>query len=193
MRFDESLEVSISADASSFRAELNQIGGLAEDFGRAMTGALTSAATSGRGFKSVLQSLGQSLSRLALNAALKPLQDGLSGGIGSLFQRILPFANGGVIGAPMQTPFARGGIVASPTLFPLGGRATGLAGEAGPEAILPLARGRDGRLGVRTAEAGGATTINFNVTATDADSFRRSETQIAAMVNRAVSRGQRNL
>lgn len=43
--------------------------------------------------------------------------------------------------------FARGGIVSAPTVFGHGGR-LGLMGEAGPEAILPLRRGRDGRLGV---------------------------------------------
>ncbi|MBL4757033.1 MAG: phage tail tape measure protein [Rhizobiales bacterium] len=181
------------ADATEVRAELGNLEGLASDFGRSMTNALRSAATSGRSFKSVLQSLGQSLSSLALNAALKPLQDSLSSGIGSLFRGILPFAKGGVVGASMPTPFARGGIVASPTLFPMGNRGTGLAGEAGPEAILPLSRGSDGRLGVRTSGQGGAINISFNVTATDAESFRRSETQVAAMVHRAVARGQRNL
>jgi phage-related minor tail protein len=68
----------------------------------------------------------------------------------------------------------------------------GVAGERGAEAILPLARGRDGRLGVR---AGGtpSMSITFNVTTPDADSFRRSETQIAALLARAVAHGHRNL
>lgn len=43
--------------------------------------------------------------------------------------------------------FQRGGIIGGPTTFPLN-RGLGLAGEAGPEAILPLKRGRDGQLGV---------------------------------------------
>ena len=65
-------------------------------------------------------------------------------------------------------------------------------GEAGSEAILPLRRGGDGTLGV--AAAGGAgTQIVFNVTATDATSFRRSEGQISAMLARSVGRGQRGL
>jgi phage-related minor tail protein len=91
-------------------------------------------------------------------------------------------------------PFAHGGVIASPVAFPLGGHKLGLAGEAGPEAILPLSRGKDGRLGVR-AEGGAGPSLNvtFNVTAQDAASFRRSEGQIAAMLSRAVSRGARNL
>lgn len=56
-------------------------------------------------------------------------------------------ANGGVYSHGRVIPFARGGIVDSPTAFGLR-NGTGLMGEAGPEAILPLKRGPDGRLGV---------------------------------------------
>jgi hypothetical protein len=45
-----------------------------------------------------------------------------------------------------------GGIVSRPTLFPFA-RGIGLMGEAGPEAILPLRRGRGGRLGVEMNSA----------------------------------------
>ena len=69
----------------------------------------------------------------------------------------------------------------------------GIAGEAGPEAILPLSRGSDGRLGVRAQGGGAGVNVTFNVTTPDADSFRRSEGQIAAMLSRVVGRGQRNL
>ena len=65
-------------------------------------------------------------------------------------------------------------------------------GEAGPEAILPLQRGPDGALGVAAGTGGGASIV-FNVTANDAASFMRSEGQIAAMLTRAVGRGQRGL
>jgi phage-related minor tail protein len=65
----------------------------------------------------------------------------------------------------------------------------GLAGEAGAEAILPLARGSDGRLGV--AGGGGAVNVTFNVTATDARSFAASEAELSAMLLRAVKRGTR--
>jgi tape measure domain-containing protein len=50
--------------------------------------------------------------------------------------------------------FARGGVFDSPVMFPMAGGRTGLMGEAGPEAIMPLDRGPDGRLGVR-ANGGG--------------------------------------
>jgi phage-related minor tail protein len=83
-------------------------------------------------------------------------------------------------------------VIASPIAFPLGGGRVGIAGERGAEAILPLARGADGRLGVR-AEGSAGISVTFNVSTPDADSFRRSETQIAAMLARAVAQGQRNL
>ncbi len=72
------------------------------------------------------------------------------------------------------TPFAKGGVLASPAYFPLGrGPGAGRRGRA--EAILPLARGPDGRLGV--AGGGGAVNVTFNVTASDARSFAASEAE----------------
>ena len=69
----------------------------------------------------------------------------------------------------------------------------GLMGEAGAEAILPLKRGADGSLGVAMNGAASAPSIVFNVTATDAASFRKTEGQIAAMLARTAGRGQRQL
>jgi phage-related minor tail protein len=64
-------------------------------------------------------------------------------------------------------------------------------GEAGPEAIMPLSRGADGRLGVRT-QGGSAVTINMNITTPDAQSFQRSNGQVASQMARALGRSQRN-
>lgn len=73
---------------------------------------------------------------------------------GSLFSSIFSlfgFAQGGVFSGGGVIPFANGGVVSRPTLFPMAGGKTGLMGEAGEEAIIPLRRGRDGRLGVTMA------------------------------------------
>ena len=59
--------------------------------------------------------------------------------------------------------FAAGGIVNSPTLFKFA-NGTGLMGEAGPEAIMPLSRGSDGKLGVKAAGGGNVININTSVT-----------------------------
>lgn len=65
------------------------------------------------------------------------------------------YAHGGVLA------FASGGVVNSPTLFPMA-RGAGLMGEAGPEAVLPLKRGADGKLGVGAGGGGGGTTVVVN-------------------------------
>ncbi|MHB2265656.1 tape measure protein [Aliihoeflea sp. PC F10.4] len=69
------------------------------------------------------------------------------------------WANGGVFESLRPTPFAMGGaftnsIVNQPTLFPFAD-GVGMMGEAGPEAIMPLRRGPDGRLGVSAANSNG--------------------------------------
>ncbi len=82
---------------------------------------------------------------------------GLAAGLGGLFGG---FARGGVFDGGNVIPFARGGVVSRPTLFPMANGA-GLMGEAGPEAVMPLRRGSDGRLGV--AASGGAPVFNLSV------------------------------
>lgn len=126
--------------------------------------------------------------------AIKPVTGALGGflaqGISSMMGAGMPFAAGGAFSQGKVMPFAKGGIVGGPTSFPMrGGR--GLMGEAGPEAIMPLARGPDGRLGV---QAGGGRSVNvvMNITTPDVQGFQRSQSQVAAQVSRALSRGQRN-
>jgi phage-related minor tail protein len=65
-------------------------------------------------------------------------------------------------------------------------------GEAGAEAIMPLARGPDGRLGV-SAGGGAPTLVTVNIATPDAESFKRSEAQVSAALARAVARGRRAL
>jgi len=76
----------------------------------------------------------------------------------------LPFADGGVIsnGSQVQA-YANGGVVGGPTTFAMSGGKTGLMGEAGPEAIMPLKRGANGKLGVQMEGGGGSTTIVQNI------------------------------
>lgn len=155
-------------------------------FGAALTGALRSATVGGRGLEDVLRGLGNRLSDIALAAGLKPLEGLLGNALNGLI--------GGAAGS--VTPFAQGGVVRSPSFFPMGSGSSGglgLMGEAGAEAILPLKRGPDGALGVSTDAGGALPQIVFNVTATDAASFRKSEGQISAMLARSVARGRRGL
>jgi phage-related minor tail protein len=183
MEPNDGLFVAVGADIAPLRAALREAGSLSGKFASDLTRAFEDAALKGRSLSDVLKQLALSLSSHALDAALAPLTKALGGGLAQL------------VGGGLQSvlPFASGGVIASPVSFPLGQRHVGVAGEAGPEAILPLARGRDGRLGVRSEGGSGAVNVTFNVTAQDAQSFRRSEGQIAAMLNRVVGRGARNL
>jgi hypothetical protein len=126
--------------------------------------------------------------------AIKPVTGALGGllaqGVAGVLGSGMPFANGGAFSQGKVMPFAKGGVVGSPTTFPMrGGR--GLMGEAGPEAIMPLARGPDGRLGVQAA-GGRSVSLVMNITTPDVQGFQRSQSQVAAQVSRALSRGQRN-
>lgn len=89
-------------------------------------------------------------------------------GIGNIFGSLFGglFADGAAFSRGNVIPFATGGIVTKPTLFPMAGGRTGVMGEAGEEAIMPLHRGRGGKLGVamtmpRQARQGGELKLNF--------------------------------
>ncbi len=129
------------------------------------------------------------------NVAMKPVQEALggaiAGGMNGLLGGLFPFGAGGSFAQGRVMPFARGGVVSAPTTFPMrNGR--GLMGEAGPEAIMPLARGADGRLGVQAQGGGRPVSIVLNITTPDVQGFARSQSQIAAQMARALARGDRN-
>lgn len=191
MTFRDRMTVEIGADTSRLRAELLDAQRMAEAFGRSITRAFDGAALKGAKLSDVLRSVALELSRLALKAALKPLEAGLGNLLGGLTGSLQDLF--GSASKLKFTPFARGGVVGAPALFPLDAGRLGLAGEAGAEAILPLARGADGRLGVRAGGGRPQVSVTFNVTTPDAASFRGSETQIGAMLGRIVARGERNI
>ncbi|SEW20629.1 phage tail tape measure protein, lambda family [Aliiroseovarius sediminilitoris] len=142
-----------------------------------------------------LKDVAQSMSQAAYNAAIKPVAghfgDILGQAVGAVTNAFWPFEKGGAFAQGRVVPFAKGGVVSSATTFPMRG-ATGLMGEAGPEAIMPLARGADGRLGVQTGGGGRPVNITMNISTPDVEGFRRSQSQIAAQMSRALSRGQRH-
>ncbi len=163
-------------------------------FARAMTGAFTQAARGGKQFDDVLRSLALKLSELAVRGALGSAAGGLSGGLGDIFGGTAGKSSPAILNAMGAIkPFAAGGVIGAPTYFPVSGGGLGLAGEAGPEAILPLSRGRDGRLGIASNGAGGLPQVTVNIATPDVDSFRRSEAWVTGQIARAVARGQRSL
>ncbi len=164
--------------------ELGRIEDLANDVAKTLTNAFRAATLEGKSLNNLLSDIGRSFADIALKAALKPLGGLVSNLVEGVFSATNPALQG-------VTPFAKGGVVATPSFFSFGSGNLGLAGEAGPEAILPLARGSDGRLGVASNGSMGATTINFNIKAQDARSFVAAEAEVSAMLLRAVKRGTR--
>lgn len=136
-----------------------------------------------------LGAVARSVVNTAYSAAIKPVTSHIGGLLAQSVTGL--FANGASFSQGRVTPFATGGIVSGPTAFPMRG-GTGLMGEAGPEAIMPLTRGADGKLGVRAEGGGRPVTVVMNISTPDAKSFQRSQSQIAAQMTRALGRGQRN-
>ncbi|MEY1555180.1 phage tail tape measure protein [Yoonia sp. R2331] len=213
-RFDD-LEANVSAleqtlgDASaltaSFDSELRAVqvtlgettrdlGNLERGFAGGLRKAFDGLVFDGMKLTDALNSVAQSMIDTAYSAAISPITDHLGGmlsdGINSAVSGLMPYANGAPFSQGRVMPFANGGVVSSATTFPMRG-GTGLMGEAGPEAIMPLARGSDGKLGVRGG-AGGSVNVTMNISTPDAQSFQRSQGQIAAQMARVLGRGQRN-
>ena len=190
----DALDGSVGGMAAGVAAAQKSIAGLDRSLSGGLKSAMRGVIFEGDKLSSVFQNLAQSMVVKTFNQSIDPVTDAISGavtgGIGSLVGAILPFAKGGVISQGQTRAFATGGVVDGPTQFPMK-NGTGLMGEAGPEAIMPLARGPDGRLGVR---GGGATPVNItmNVTTPDAAGFKKSKSQIAAGLSRALQAGQRN-
>jgi hypothetical protein len=137
-----------------------------------MTNLFMAATQGGDAFK---QTLGNIIQELARMAAMRAFQSIIGGSSGSVLTSIFGFANGGVFQGGRVKAFAKGGVVDSPTMFPMKG-ATGLMGEAGPEAIIPLKRGRDGSLGVQ-----GGMTNAVSVTYAPQISVKGSGEEVAAL------------
>lgn len=196
----ETVTIEVDADTEEARRSFNALNSTASTFGRQITRALTDATVKGKDLDDVFRSLALSLSNSALTSGLKPLQDALSAGLGSLFSGLSGGGGAGGAGAGggflsslgSILPFARGGVVSSPSFFPMNGR-VGLAGEAGPEAIVPLQRGSDGRLGIASSGGGSAANITVNIATPDVQGFRQSEAQVTAALARALQRSRRTL
>lgn len=178
----------------SLSAAGQDIAGLEQGLSRGLRSAFDGLVFDGMKLSDALNTVAQSMINATYNAAIKPVTNHFGGviaqGVGNVMQGLFPFADGGAFSQGRVMPFASGGVVSSPTMFPMRG-GTGLMGEAGPEAIMPLARGPDGKLGVRGGGRSGPSIV-MNITTQDAQSFQRSRSQIAAQMSRALGHGERN-
>lgn len=106
------------------------------------------------------QALSANLTKALLGTASK---DGIAGGLVGSFLSFLKSEKGNAFGSTGVIPFANGGVFDSPQLFKFAngsGFSDGVLGEAGPEAVMPLKRGSDGKLGI-SSSGGGGTVVNF--------------------------------
>ncbi len=186
--------VAFQQELEGMRVAVAAAGDEARGLGRSLSSGLKAAigdlVIDGANLTDVLGNLARSMADAAFNQAITPVTDAIGNGIGSLVSGMLAFENGGVISGGSVQAFAQGGVVDGPVNFPMRG-GIGLMGEAGPEAIMPLARGADGKLGVR-GSGGSVVNVTMHITTPDVAGFERSRSQIAAGIGRAISRGQRN-
>jgi len=126
-----------------------------------------------RGFADLARSAIKELQKIIVRAAFmkfiaNPITDALgltSSANGNVISggEVVPSAMGNVFAKNKIVPYKMGGIISRPQIFPMKD-GIGLVGEAGPEGILPLKRGKDGKLGVMS-QGGGSTNIVVNVDA----------------------------
>lgn len=149
-----------------------QMEGLTKFTFSAMTDSLNEFFTTGKfGIKDLVNTMLAELVRLATSSALKSLASIFGKGSGgsifdSIFGMLTANAKGGAYAGGNLSAFS-GQIVTEPTFFNYGVKAfangAGLMGEAGPEAIMPLTRGPDGKLGVQASGAAGGIYVETNV------------------------------
>ncbi len=143
----------VSGFFDDFRSGLEQGKGIWKSFGDAALG--------------VLGRIGDKLIELATDSLINGLFSNLGGlgggGGGGILGGIMGWlfnAKGNAFSQGNVIPFANGGVVSSATMFPMSGGRSGVMGEAGPEAIMPLKRGPDGRLGVSAPKGASAPSQN---------------------------------
>ena len=149
----------------SLSTRLSRLDDITQQFGKSLSRALATGIAQGKSFDTILQTLGQKLIEISLRAAFKPLESALTGSFSSLFSGLTNGLTGGFTGT--------GGLF---------GDMFGSGGTAGTSLFGAPAR-----------NAGAGVSITMNVSTPDADSFRRSESQVSSALARAVVRGQRNL
>ena len=101
--------------------------------------------------------------------------------VGKLFN-----ANGNAFSHGRVLPFAQGGVVSSPTMFPMAGNRTGIMGEKGAEAIMPLKRAANGQLGVQ-AQTAPATVNIYNQSDSRIETVQRPDGDTDIFIRRVNS------
>jgi len=189
----------VEAQYGPLGQELEKVGDMAKDIAGIVGNELSSA------FASVIdgsKTVGQALMDFAQNVLMKvaqmlfdklivnPLMDALGGALGGIS---LGAANGAAFTKGGVQAFADGGVVNSPTLFKFAnGGKVGLMGEAGAEAILPLSRGSDGKLGVKSQGGGSPVNVVVNNYSNEQADVKQNGQDLEITIGRVISRDIQN-
>lgn len=188
LRGDLSLLQSIGEGANKYVESLGSTGMQVADLtNRAFQGLENSIVNVANGIegawndmtKAILEDIGRIILRAQI---IQPLAEGISSylpsiaGAAATSGAAAGSSSGGTGYLGFSNTFAKGGIVDSPTAFTFGGGGrskTGLMGEAGSEAILPLSRGSNGDLGVQAQ----VTPISINIINQSGAEIKQTESQ----------------
>lgn len=127
---------------NNVKTSYQRVGQFAQQAHVAIASGLTEAILQGKTFDETLKAIAQDLARIAIQMMMMRAVGTAMGMPGYSLS-----AKGNVFSSGRVVPFATGAVIHSPIVFPMR-RGFGMAGEAGPEAIMPLTR-IGGNLGVR--------------------------------------------
>ena len=127
--------------------------------------AVTGKASFGELARSILQDLQRMIIKALFFKALFGLFPGLESFLKFEKGGVVESAKGNVFAENKVVPYKSGGVIDKPVIFPMA-KGMGLAGESGPEAILPLKRGSGGRLGVESSGGVGNVVVNVDASGT---------------------------
>ena len=157
---------------------------IANTFGDAFMSIVDGTKSAKDAFKDMARDIIKQLYRiLVVEQMVNSISGAIQSGFGGGGAPQGPMPSGNVVPDTRMFKLANGGVIGGPTSFRTSSGQSGLMGEAGPEAIMPLKRGANGKLGVQM-EGGGATTVvqNFNFSANGDDSVKRIIAQAAPKI-----------
>ncbi len=158
---------------------------VADTIANSMGSALTSIVDGTKSVKDAFKDMARAIiAELYQIYVVKQITGMISAAINPYMPTFTPSENGNVFSNGNLVPYADGGVVGGPTYFPMAGGRTGLMGESGPEAIMPLKRGKNGKLGVQADGGSGDVIIhqNFNFTANGDESVKKIIAQQAPAI-----------
>ena len=165
---------------STIKSFAEETAGAVQNAFKGMEDALVKFVMTGKlSFADLTRSILADMARIAIRQAML-----------NLGKSIFPFlrnADGNAFAANGVVPYRKGGVVNSPTYFKYGGSNLGIMGEAGPEAIMPLKRGRGGKLGVIAQGGGGANiTVNVDASGSSVEGDETTGRQLGEMIASAI-------